>query len=642
MAFNTSEALSDYEKACRLGKKEGGVPAVLDDILKEKNITATTGIPLGLVQIPIEQIVGTKSAGRSNAFSKGFYPTLKANSEFAHKWVELYKAHLNEGIREPVKAYEYMNQFYIEEGNKRVSVLKYVGAVSVLGNVTRIVPPRTDEKEVQIYYQFMAFYSLSQVNYIWFSQDGSFAKLQYLMGKRPDEVWTDEDKQDFSSIYTRFTAEFEANGGKKLNVLPGDAFLSFIDLYDYQTLKDMTSAELKEKLVKSWDEFKLLKTDDSVELQMDPSKDGEVKKSLFARLLPASVPKQRVAFIHEKTAETSGWTYGHELGRMHLEQAFADQISTASYYHATEENAYEMLEQAIAEGSNLIFTTTPPLLKASLKAAIEHPEVKILNCSLNTSHKHIRTYSARMYEAKFLMGAIAGALSENGKIGYLADYPIFGTTANINAFALGAKMVNPRAKIYLEWSSLKDHDPAKVFAENKIKYISGRDMIVPGSVNREFGLYHAAKDRPWNMAMPVWHWGVFYEKMIRQILSGSWKYDDASDETKGLNYWWGMSAGIVDVICSHHLPIGTVRLVELLKNTISSGDFNPFSGVLYSQDGLIQREDESLSPEEIATMDWLAENVIGSIPEKEKLVEHAKPVVSLQGVKEQGERVTVS
>lgn len=638
MAITTSEALSDYDKAYRLGKKEGGVPEVLDDILKEKGITASTGIPLGLVQIPIDQIVGTKSAGRSNAFSKGFYPMLKSNSEFAHKWSELYKAHLNEGIREPVKAYEYMNRFYIEEGNKRVSVLKYVGAVSVLGTVTRIVPPRTDDLETQIYYQFMAFYNLSQVNYIWFSQDGSFAKLQYLIGKRPDEPWSDEDKLDFSSIYSRFTAEFEANGGKKLNVLPGDAFLSFIDVYDYQTLKNMTSMELKEKILKSWDEFKLLSTDESVELQMAPASGGEVKKSILARLIPVSVPKQRVAFIHEKTVETSGWTYAHELGRMHLEQAFADQISTVSYSGTTEENADDILEKAIADGSNLIFTTSPPLLKASLKAAIEHPEVKILNCSLNTSYKHIRTYSARMYEAKFLMGAIAGALSENGKIGYLADYPIFGTTANINAFALGAKMVNPRAKVYLEWSTLKDHDASKIFSENKIKLISGRDMIVPGSENREFGLYHAASDRPWNMAMPVWHWGVFYERMIRQIMSGVWKYDDASDETKGLNYWWGMSAGIVDVICSHHLPIGTVRLVELLKNTISNGDFNPFSGVLYSQQGLVQKEDESLSPEEIATMDWLAENVIGFIPEKDYLVENAKPVVSLQGVKELGER----
>ncbi len=630
-----SEALVDYEKAYRMGKKEGGTPAVLDDILKERNITASGGIPLGLVQIPAEQIVGTKSAARSAAFSKGFYPLLKADTEFAAKWMALYQAHLDEGIREPVKAYEFMNRFYIEEGNKRVSVLKFVGAVSVLGTVTRIIPPHSEDKETRIYYEFMDFYHLSGVNYIWFSQPGSFAKLQYLLGKRPDEEWSDDDKLDFSSAYTRFSAEFEARGGKKLEVLPGDAFLSFIGLYGYEVIKNMTAAELKEKLAKSWDEFKLLRTEQSLELQMDPADEKDIKKNIFERLFPISVPKQKVAFIHEETAETSAWTYAHELGRLHLQQMFSDQVSTACYDNGSEENAEELLEAAVQNGSNLIFTTSPIFLKASLKAAIEHPEVKILNCSLNTSHRHIRTYYGRMYEPKFLVGAIAGALSENGKIGYIANYPIFGMAASINAFALGAKMVNPRAKIYLEWSTLKNHDVEQSFAQKGIRYISGRDMIAPDSANRQFGLYRMGENGPWSLAMPVWHWGKFYEKMIWNIMDGSWKYDDASNETKGLNYWWGMSAGIVDVICSQHLPIGTARLIELLKKTICSGEFNPFSGILYSQQGIVQKDaGKALSPEEIITMDWLAENVIGSIPQKDALVEKAKAVVSLQGLVE--------
>lgn len=633
---STSAASSDYEKAYRLGKKEGENLPVLDNILKEKHITATREIPLGLVQIPSDQLVGTKTAGRSTSFSKSFYPILKENTEFASKWINLYKAHLTEGIREPIKAYEFMNKFYVEEGNKRVSVLKFFGAVSIPGNVIRIVPPRTDDKETSIYYEFMDFYNLSGINYIWFSQEHSFSKLQRLVGKRPDENWTDDDKLNFSSIFARFSAEYEANGGKKLPITTGDAFLSFIRLYDYHQICEMTSAELKEKLLKSWDEFKLLITDDSLQLQMDPTADGEVKKNLLSRLIPVSTPKQHVAFIHEKTAETSGWTYAHELGRMHLQQTFADQISTTCYENATEENADELLAKAIEDGNNLIFTTSPPLLKASLKAAIDHPEVKILNCSLNTSHRYIRTYYGRMYEAKFLMGAIAGAMSEHGRIGYIADYPIFGMTANINAFALGAKMVNPRAKIYLEWSTLKDHNIAEILASHQVDYISGQDIITPGEANRYFGLFRAGQVFPSNLAMPIWHWGKFYEKMIRSIMSGSWKYDDASDSTKGLNYWWGMSADIIDVICSQHLPIGTARLVHLLKETICRGDFNPFSGVLYSQDGLVQRDwDSTMSPEEIITMDWLVENVVGYIPKMNELIDKAKPVVKLQGLDKQ-------
>ena len=44
-----------------------------------------------------------------------------------------------------------------------------------------------------------------------------------------------------------------------------------------------------------------------------------------------------------------------------------------------------------------------------------------------------------MHEAKFLMGAIAGAMSEHNRLAYIADYPIYGSIANINAFALGAQ-----------------------------------------------------------------------------------------------------------------------------------------------------------------------------------------------------------
>lgn len=45
--------------------------------------------------------------------------------------------------------------------------------------------------------------------------------------------------------------------------------------------------------------------------------------------------------------------------------------------------------------------------------------------------------------------------------------------------------------------------------------------------------------------------------------------------------------------------------------------------------------DYILSPEEIMTMDWLAENIIGEIPKKEELKEQAKPVMKQQGIKEQ-------
>jgi basic membrane lipoprotein Med (substrate-binding protein (PBP1-ABC) superfamily) len=631
-------AKEDYLKAYKLGKKDyqtrmlrGEKPTlqVLDDIMPERGTYHE--VPLGIVQIPVDQIVGTKNVARSNSFAGNFMPILLENTEFASKWARLSTTHLEEGIRDPIKAYEYMNRFYVEEGNKRVSILKYFGAVSIPGNVTRIVPARTEEKENKIYYEFMEFYQWAPINYIWFSQEGSFLKLQEAVEKEPGEKWTEDDLLRFSTMYTRFTSEYRAKGGSRLKITPGDAFLAFVTVHGYNAVDEMTTNEMKDLITKSWEEFELLQEEDDIELKMKPSQE---KKPLFSMLLPMSSPKQKIAFLYEKTPGTSAWTYAHELGRLYLEQTFSDEVSTSCYENATKENAAELIDQAIESGCNLIFTTTPPLVQASVKAAIENPEVKILNCSLNTSHRYIRTYYSRMHEAKFLMGAIAGAMAENGKLTYIADYPIFGTIANINAFALGAKMINPRVKVFLEWSSRKEVDIAERIRETGSACVSGRDIVIPEEASRFFGIYHMENGNPRNLAMPLSHWGKFYEQLIRTIMDGGWKHDDNS--AKAINYWWGMSAGVIDVICSRNLPIGTKRLVELLKATITSGEFNPFSGILYSQAGVVQDTAERcLLPEEIMTMDWLAENVVGTIPQAVELTEEAAPVIKQQGVKKE-------
>lgn len=631
--------LEEYNKAYKLGKKDyqarmmrGEKPTlkVLDDILPARG--SYSEVSLGLVQIPMDQIVGTKTEGRSSAFAGNFMPILRENTEFAYKWASLGESHVNEGIRDPIKAYEYMNKFYVEEGNKRVSVLKFYDAVSVPGFVTRILPPKTEEKENKIYYEFVDFYELSKVNYIWFTREGSFSKLQSLLGKTPREVWDDEDKLTFSSVYSRFTMEFEAAGGKKLSITPGDAFLAFLTVYGYEAVCRKTVAELKELVNKSWEEFKLLEHDNEIDLKMDPNRE---RKPLISRLLTGST-RLKIAFIYAKTPGSSAWTYAHELGRTHLEQTFPDEVTTICYENIVPELAEKAITDAISKGCNLIFTTTPAFVQASVQAAIANPDIRILNCSLNISHRYIRTYYARMHEAKFLMGAIAGAMSENGKLAYIADYPIFGTIANINAFALGAAMTNPRAKVHLEWSTLKDDDLGKVMErirEKEISVVSGRDMVIPEDASRYFGLYRMENGMPHNLAMPLWHWGKFYEELIRTIMNGTWKYDDSSAEKKAINYWWGMSSDVVDVICSQSLPSGTQRLVELLKETIRRGEFNPFSGVLCSQTGIVQEDPEgSLSPEQIITMNWLADNVIGTIPKSWQLTEQAKPVTMQQGV----------
>ena len=636
-------SVQDYMSALKIGKREynasvnrGSYPylPVLENIVSDDDIDSE--VSLGIDQIPLRLVVGTCNAARTNAFAGNFMPILEWGTEFSAKWASLSDSQVNEGIRDPIKVYEYMNKFYVLEGNKRVSVLKYFKAVTVNAEVIRKVPKAANTDEVKIYYEFMDFYKCTRLNDIYFSRVGSFPSLMELVGIEKDKKMPEEELQDFVSSFLNFRNAFDQRGGEKFDYPVGDAYLRFIHIHGYDSVKKMAPSQMAKNVAKTWDEFELLSEDSAVDLRMDPSSTGP-KKNILNYLLPIpgpSVKRLKIGFIYENTPEDSQWCYAHELGRQYIDDTFGKQIETMSISNVRPNiDDEKAISDMVHNGADIVFVTSPAMIMASVKMAIAHPQVKILNCSLNASHKYIRTYYARMYEAKFLTGVLAGALADENKIGYVAQYPVYGTISNINSFALGAKLVNPRAKIYLEWSSRKNSDPMAEFKKENIKYISDQDMITPRCSLRRFGLYVEDENNTQNLAMPVWHWGVFYEKLIQSIMSGSWKYDENSDTAKALNYWWGMSSKAVDIICSTKLPAETLRLIETLKSLICEGKFEPFTGKLYDQNGKLRNDEgNELTPEDIVTMDWLLDNVVGSIPKVDELDDSAKAIVMTQGI----------
>ncbi len=638
-------ALIDYAAAQKLGRRRyqealirGKYPylPVLDNILSYSEIAST--VSLGTMDIPLSRLVGTKAEDRTNAFANNFMPLLPEKSEFAAKWSSLYDYQIDEGIRDPIVAFEYMNQFYVQEGNKRVSVMKYLGAYSIPGTVTRLIPKRTDEKENKIYFEFLDFYQVSANCEVWFSREGSYRRLLKLMGKAPDEVWSDEDRLFFRSAFGRFSKAFQMAHGEKLEMTVSDAFLVYIEIYGYDQICGQTEREMFSALQKMWVEIQLADRGRQVELIQDPQKAKELlRPSILNWFIPAGMLEPdtlKAAFIYTKTAETSSWTYAHELGRMHIEQVLGEKVKTIAIDQAdTEAQTAAAIEKAIKEGCSVIFTTARQMVNQSVRSAILHPEVKIYNCSIKMSYSSICTYYARMYESKFLMGAIAAAMCREDRLGYIADYPIYGTMANINAFAMGARMINPFVKVYLEWSRTQEGDAAKRLEERGIRYISGDDMITPKHASRRYGLYALKENGSIeNLATPIWHWGKFYEQILRIILGGAGDTSTARGK-KAVNYWWGMSSDVIDVICSENMPHGIHRLVDLLRNSIRSGSFHPFDGLIYSQNQEIRcQEGSSLKPDAIITMDWLAENIVGSVPEFNELTEEAQKLVQLQDI----------
>ncbi len=634
------ETREEYIKARRMAHREvrelrvrgkNTEPEVLDNIL-DNSLTATV-VNVGLINIPIERIVGTKTAGRITAFSAGFLPLLGPETEFASKWMSLCASHMSdEGIRNPIICYEYLGKFYVQEGNKRVSVLRYFGAAQIPATVYRVIPEYSQEPAVVAYFEFLEFYKVAELYDVQFRHPGDYDKLLSFIGKDSDHKWTDSEKRTFRAYFRYFKEAYEALGGRELDLLPEEALLLWLRVYSFRDLGKKTGEEIKQALSALWRD--VVSISQQTPVRMETELDSQAKGGWLDILLPSAPSFLNVAFVYQLDPDSSTWARGHEEGAEYMYRVLSDRVSVRHYYHAdTPEEAEALLEQAVQDGADVVFATTPKLSRPTLKVAVKHPRVRFFNCSVNAPYSSVRTYYSRIYEGKFITGAIAGAMANNDRIGYIGSYPIFGVPASINAFALGAQLTNPRAKIDLRWSC-QGGNPVEDFIKSGINVISNRDVPTPDKMHLEYGTYgtYMVEDGVlYPLGSPCWLWGAFYENVIRSMLNGNWEKNRGSGHA--LNYWWGMDSGVIDVELAESLPEGLKHLCNMLREGFRSGTLDPFHRKLIAQDGsVINDGSRTLSPEELLHMDWLCENVEGCIPEFDQIAPFAKDMVRELGI----------
>ena len=632
--------LEDYKNALKSGQRayracvaRGQSPylAVLDDILVNVNIVSQE--PLGLVEIPAESIVGTKTSGRHTAFAPNFMPLLEADTEFAAKWSNLCEAHLEEGIHTPIIAFEFMNRFYVQEGNKRVSVLKYYGAVKIAGTVTRLIPERNDSLENRIYYEFLDFYRLSKVNDVHFSKPGSYAKLQTLVCKASGESWTDDDRMNFAAFYTMFCQQFQQLGGDRLNITAGDAMLVYLSVYRYSDACDSTPAQMKANMEKLWNEVRVLTEPQAVHLSLEPTQ--STGEPLLAKLnIFSSRPSElKVVFLHEHNAENSAWVRNHDKGRAALEKEFPDRLSVTCRENVNPEvDAEQILEDVAHDNADVIFTTSARMHTACLKVAAQHPKTRILNCSLNAPHPLVRTYYPRTYEVTYLLGMLAGIVSRSDRVGYVAANPVYGVPAAINAFAQGVRAVRPESRVVLRWACLSDESHPQDFSDRKdIEAFYSQDFREPEGTYRDYGLCRRLPDgvlQP--LGLPEWRWDVFFTEIVRSVFAGTW---DSAPGGRAINYWWGLKSGAERVEYPIRLGSGTVQLLRMAERQLCEGELQVFPTESYSQSHVLHHAASGIyTPKELMEMDWLDECVEGELPSYDALDAKTRGLLNINGL----------
>ena len=634
------EALEQYRAALKRGTKyysdcvsrgQYPYPQVLEDFNPHARTAARS--ELGTIEIPVDAIVGTLADGRKAAFAGNFMPLLDDDSEFAAKWIALCNAHLSdEGIRDPISCVEYLGRFYVQEGHKRVSVLRSFGALTIWAKVTRLFPEWNDEPPIQAYKEFLDFYNRTKLYVLRYTRPGCWRSLEKCLGFEEGHVWTEDERSEFLAFYWKM---HEVCTPQLLQSVReeslSEALLACLEVYPFEQLKSLDRDTLRKRVQSLLPDMAYASEEavqDSATVSTEPAIPG---KSLVGRILEGiSRPTLNVAFIHANDPEHSVWTRGHDEGRQQMAEALGDQVRARAYV-VGEEGADAVMEQAVAkDGAQLMIVTAPTLLGPARQIAALHPGLKVLVCALSVPYVGVRTYYSRIYEAKFIAGAIAGALCGKDPIGYIARYPILGVPAAVNAFAMGARMTNPNAKILLDWSCLEGDSVQRLWSAGA-RIISGHPVAAttPSNIGPGWSTSLYADNGSFlPLASDYWDWGKTYEQIVRSVLAGAW--DSEVPRGTAVSYWWGMSSGVIDIELSEVVPDGVRQLADILRDGIRAGSIHPFHACLVDQSGNVRlKRGVEPTPEEIMRMNWLAENVIGRIPVLDELMPMARETTQL-------------
>lgn len=355
----------------------------------------------------------------------------------------------------------------------------------------------------------------------------------------------------------------------------------------------------------------------------------------------------KAGFVYVGPIGDYGWSHAHDVGRTYAEKKLP-WLQTVYIESVAEADAARIIDRFIQEEKcDVVFTTSFGYMDATIKAGLKYPDKHFMHCSGFKQAKNVGTYFADLYQAYYLNGVMAGALTKSDKIGYVAAFPIPELVRHINAFALGIKAVNPDAKVHVRWTyAWYGPDKAREAAESLIA--EGCDALAftedtPAVV--EVGQDHTEKGDPiytfshYSPMQPygkdsvvsgqLVDWGVMYEKILTDLYQETWTNHDL---------WWLMAEKAVILGGSFDEPINTKLVDDLKAVSVKTADlgelnvyelvlkrydqmktgtdvFDPYMGPISDNTGTVRiKAGEKASKADLLSIMYYVDNVVGSIP----------------------------
>lgn len=604
------------EFSLRRARGESGLLPVLNAKREENGVLAVIAQPMR--PISLNRVVGTYQASRANSFAANFMPLLDPSTEFAGKWINLCDAHLQSGIRDPIRVYEYLWKYYVAEGNKRVSVLKYFEASSFEAEIIRLVPQWDEsDPEVERYYTFLAYSKKGVFSDIELSESRKYERLFRIEQRLISELDPDADRPDFNAFYTRFENAYLQSS---CTLSLGDAFLEYLHVFGFPV--NIMPDELAARILALKPQLDILEHPVAPRLVSEEETDA-AEAPLFARLL--SVRRNpKIVFAYSGERAQNNWLGAHEQGRLAMQAELGEKVDSRVIDLPDRDEAYDVL-CAEAADAGLLFVTTPSLMNPVLRFALEHPGCLTLVYSRMQHHYRLHTYFGRYYEAVFLCGVAAGQHTRTGVVAYVTpklNYVRF--TSDINAFALGVRSVRPDARVLLVTKDVDPGDPATCALGVKAAAQAGADTILtphcpslslPGLPYSVFSALIAVDPigTPTRyLAAPDWNWERFYTAIVKSYLNGSLGalLGANQEESPITSFWWGLGGGVVDIRLGDWSSGTPNNLIRYLRGSIARNLYNPFHGPVTDSEGIVRVPAHSdAPPADINRMRYLVEGI---------------------------------
>jgi basic membrane protein A and related proteins len=333
-----------------------------------------------------------------------------------------------------------------------------------------------------------------------------------------------------------------------------------------------------------------------------------------------------IGFIYVGPKDDYGYNQAHAQGAAAVKKMKGVVVREEENVPETVDVQKTMKSMIEIDHAKLVFPTSFGYFDPHiLKVAPEYPKVTFLHCGgLYDEKKHpgnVGSYFGYIDECEYVSGIVAAHASKSKKLGFVAAKPIPQVRRNINAFALGARSVDPKITCNViftgDWSnSVKEAEAANGLIDQGVDvitcHVDSPKTVVMTAKSRGIKVcgYHCNQS---DLAPELyltgaeWNWQKVYTDYVKLV-----------QENKKIPPL--VRGGLKDEIVKMS-PYGKMvgpeaqKAAEEAKAKFMTGTFSPFAGPLNDNQGKVVIPAGTTYPQtaiELESMDYLVEGVIGN------------------------------